>query len=117
LITLGIVALHLVHLGCNLGPKILEMLEEESDWIHQLGNWNPSVQDSNYSTKLPMRPIRKLAGFVHANGMHYNPRTMVEVPEELARITLLADGKSTHFPMLKLQFPSRRSPNLQPTMF
>jgi hypothetical protein len=87
LITLGIVALHLVHLGRNLGPKILEMLEEESGWIRQLGNWNPSMQDSSYSTKLPMRPIQKLAGIVHANGMHYNPRTMVEVPEELARLT------------------------------
>jgi hypothetical protein len=87
LFALGIAALHLVHLGRNLGPKILEMLEEESDSIRQLGNWNPSMQDASYSTKLPMRPIRKLAGFVHANGMHYNPRTMVEVPEELARLT------------------------------
>jgi hypothetical protein len=87
LIALGIVALHLVHLGRNLGPKILEMLEEESNWICQLGNWNPSMQDSSYSMKLPMRPIRKLAGFLHANGMHYDPRTMIEVPEELARLT------------------------------
>jgi hypothetical protein len=87
LLGLGIAAVHLVHLGRNLGPKLLEMLEEESDAIRQLGNWNPSMQDSCYSTKLPMKPIRKLAGFVHANGMHYNPRTMVEVPEELARLT------------------------------
>jgi hypothetical protein len=87
LLGLGIAAIHLVHLGRNLGPKLLEMLEEESDAIRQLGNWNPSMQDSCYSTKLPMRPIRKLAGFVQANGMHYNPRTMVEVPEELARLT------------------------------
>jgi hypothetical protein len=86
LLSLGIAALHLVHLGRNLGPKLLEMLEEESDAIRQLGNWNPSMQDSCYSTKLPMRPIRKLAGFVAANGMHYNPRTQVEVPEELARL-------------------------------
>jgi hypothetical protein len=34
-----------------------------------------------------MRLIRKLAGFVHANGMHYNPRMVVEVPEELVRLT------------------------------
>jgi hypothetical protein len=86
LLSMGIAALHLVHLGRNLGPKLLEMLEEESDAIRQLGNWNPSMQDSCYSTKLPMRPIRKLAGFVAANGMHYNPRTQVEVPEELARL-------------------------------
>jgi hypothetical protein len=63
------------------------MLEEESDAIGQLGNWNSSMQDSCYSTKLPMRPIWKLAGFVHTNGMHYNPCTQVEVPKELARLT------------------------------
>ncbi len=85
--SLGFAAMHVVHLGRNLGTKLLEMLEEESDAIRQLGNWNPSMQDSSYSTKLPMRPIRKLAGFVSANGMHYNPRTQVEVPEELARLT------------------------------
>jgi hypothetical protein len=37
-----------------------------------------------------MRPIWKLAGFVYANGMHYNPRTVVKVPEELARLTPIA---------------------------
>jgi hypothetical protein len=42
LLSLGIAALHLVHLGGNLGPKPLEMLEE-SDAICQLGNWNPSM--------------------------------------------------------------------------
>jgi hypothetical protein len=65
------------------------MLEEESNCIHQLGNWNPSMQDSCYSTKLPMKPIQKLAGFLHANRMHYNPppHTVVEVPEELVRLT------------------------------
>jgi hypothetical protein len=87
LFALGIAAIHLVHLGRNLGPQFLEMLEEESDCIHQLGNWSPSMHDSYYSTKLLMKPIWKLAGFVHANGMHYNPRTVVEVPEELARLT------------------------------
>jgi hypothetical protein len=87
LLSLGIAALHLVLLGRNLGPKLLEMLEEESDAIRQLGNWNPSMQDSSYSAKLPMRPIQKLAGFVSANGMHYNPCTQVEVLEELARLT------------------------------
>jgi hypothetical protein len=76
---LGIAALHLVHLGRNLGAKILEMLEEESRWIQSLGNWNPSMQESSYSTKLPMKPIRKMAGFCEANGMYYNPRTVEEV--------------------------------------
>ena len=84
---LGIPASKLVHLGRNLGAKLLEMLEEEIRLIETLGNWNPSMQSSCYSTKLLMQPIRKLAGFTDANGMYYNPRTMVEVEESLLRLT------------------------------
>ena len=69
LLFLGIAAMHLLHLGRNLGAKILEMLEEENSAIQTMGNWNPSMQSSCYSTKLPMQPIRKLAGFADANGM------------------------------------------------
>jgi hypothetical protein len=87
LLFLGIAAMHLLHLGRNLGAKILEMLEEENSAIQTMGNWNPSMQSSCYSTKLPMQPIRKLAGFTDANGMYYNPRTMVEVEESLLRLT------------------------------
>jgi hypothetical protein len=87
LVFLGIAATKLAHLGRNLGAKILEMLEEENKEIQTMGNWNPSMQSSCYSTKLPMQPIRKLAGFTDANGMYYNPRTMVEVEESLLRLT------------------------------
>jgi hypothetical protein len=48
LLFLGIVALHLLHLGRNLGAKILEMLEEENSAIQTMGNWNPSMQLSCY---------------------------------------------------------------------
>jgi hypothetical protein len=87
LLQLGIAALHLVHLGRNIGAKLLEMLEEESRAIQQLGNWNPSMQESCYSTKLPMAPIRKLAGCTGANGMYYNPRTIEAVDMLLLRLT------------------------------
>jgi hypothetical protein len=63
------------------------MLEEENSAIQTMGNWNPSMQPSCYSTKLPMQPIRKLAGFTDANGMYYNPRTVVEVEESLLQLT------------------------------
>jgi hypothetical protein len=78
LLFLGIAALKLVHLGRNLGAKLLEMLEVESRAIQTMGNWNPSMQDACYSTKLPMVPIRKLAGFTDASGMYYNTRTMIK---------------------------------------
>jgi hypothetical protein len=70
--SLGLAATKLAHLGrktTNLSAKLLEMLEEESAAIQTMGNWNPSMQSSCYSTKLPMQPIRKLAGFTGANGM------------------------------------------------
>jgi hypothetical protein len=87
LLTLGILAYHIVHLGRNLGAKLLEMLEEESEEIRKMGNWNPSIQDASYSTKLPMKPIRNLAGCQKAGGMYYNKRTVVEPPMELLLMT------------------------------
>mgnify|MGYP002784412878 CR=1 FL=1 len=84
---LGIVVTHFAHLGRQLGAKILEMLEVESEEIRRLGNWNPSMQDSCYSTKLPMKPIRRLAGFTTSGGMYYNPRTAVTVPTSLQQAT------------------------------
>jgi hypothetical protein len=87
LLILGILAYHIVHLGRNLGAKLLEMLEEESEEIRKMGNWNPSIQDASYSTKLPMKPIRNLAGCKKAGGMYYNKRTVIEPPFELLQMT------------------------------
>ena len=84
---LVVVVTHYAHLGRQLGAKILEMLEIESEEIRRLGNWNPSIQDSSYSTKLPMKPIRRLAGFTTAGGLYYNPRTALPVPMELQQKT------------------------------
>ena len=84
---LGVVVTHFAHLGRQLGAKILEMLEIESEEIRWLGNWNPSMQDACYSTKLPMKPIRRLAGFTTAGGIYYNQRTVVVVPLSLQQET------------------------------
>jgi hypothetical protein len=84
---LGINAYHIVHLGRNLGAKLLEMLDEESEEIRKMGNWNPSIQDTSYSTKLPMKPIRNLAGCKTHGGIYYNKRTVVEPTQELLQMT------------------------------
>ena len=84
---LGVVVTYFAHLGRQLGAKILEMLEIESEEIRRLGNWNPSMQDACYSTKLPMKPIRRLAGFTTAGGIYYNQRTVVVVPLSLQQET------------------------------
>lgn len=75
---------HTAHLGRVLGPKFLEMNTFTQDDIRILGNWQPTTQESTYSTQLPMTPMRCIAGFKEGNGMHYNPRTQVAVPEELS---------------------------------
>jgi hypothetical protein len=85
--TLGLVSSHLVHIGRVMGSKILEVLEIEGEEIRRLGNWNPSIQEACYSTKLPMVPIRALAGFASGNGIYHNQRTTVEVPEDLQKST------------------------------
>jgi Centromere DNA-binding protein complex CBF3 subunit, domain 2 len=78
---MGLPTKHTGHLGRILGPKKLEMLESDSNDIRVMGNWDPRT--STYSTKLPMKTIRVMAGFSTAGGMHYNPRTHVEVPAVL----------------------------------
>jgi hypothetical protein len=81
------VAMKLVHLG-RVWAKLLEMLEEESIGIQMMGNWNPLMQSSCYSLKLPMQPIHKLVGFTDANSMDLNPRrVVVEVEESLLPLT------------------------------
>ena len=80
---LSIPSKHWVHLGRTMGPKILEMLETESEEIRRLGNWDPKMQEARYSTKLPLPAMRDMAGFTIASGMYYNPRTAVVPPDEL----------------------------------
>ncbi|MGL5936676.1 MAG: hypothetical protein ACRCZI_13765, partial [Cetobacterium sp.] len=73
----------ILHLGRNIGSRILEFLEAEKTEINQMGQWSEGVQDQSYSAKLPMGPIRKLAGFVGKAKVYFNTRTDVEPPEDL----------------------------------
>lgn len=71
-----------LHFGRKHGTIVLEYDELSSDDIKELGNWNPTIQQQRYSTKLPLRPIRSMAGFPPGQ-THYNPRTQVDVPDVL----------------------------------
>lgn len=88
---LGMPRGHLTHLGRNLGAKLLDRDEIPSEEIRRLGNWNPSIQESCYSTKLPMTAIRAIAGFSTGNGIYYNKRTTVDVPLELQKLTPIGE--------------------------
>lgn len=87
---LGIASKHWLHLGRGMGPKLLEISETQREEIRCLGNWDPKIQETTYSSKLPMRAIRNMAGYVMADGMYFNKRTTVEVPMELIRKTPFA---------------------------
>ena len=86
---LGLPACKLLHFGRQQGSKMLAFLEETDEAIRKMGQWNPSVFDNSYSAKLPMGPMRKLAGFHGSQQMYFNTRTSVEVPAVLRRCTPL----------------------------
>ena len=86
---LGLPDLKKLHWGRVQGSKLLEFLEENDEAIRKMGQWNPSVFDNSYSAKLPMGPMRKLAGFHGSNQMYFNTRTTIEVPAVLLRSTSL----------------------------
>jgi Centromere DNA-binding protein complex CBF3 subunit, domain 2 len=71
------------HLGRGTGTKELDGNEVNEQEIRRMGQWNQSVYDQSYSSKLPMTAMRSLAGYTSASGMYYNPRTAVMPPMEL----------------------------------
>jgi Centromere DNA-binding protein complex CBF3 subunit, domain 2 len=75
------------HLGRGAGTKELDGNEVNEQEIRWMGQWNQTVYDQSYSSKLPMAAMRSLAGFTTANGMYYNPRTVVMPSRELLRMT------------------------------
>jgi Centromere DNA-binding protein complex CBF3 subunit, domain 2 len=72
-----------LHLGRNMGSKYLELLEAESSEINRMGQWSEGMQQRCYSAKLPMGPIRKLAGFFGKTKIYFNTRTSVDPPNEV----------------------------------
>jgi len=73
---------HIVHLGRVLGSADLELLENEKDGTLDMGNWASDVHKRSYSIKMPIKSLRRSAGFVLADGMHHNTRTTVEPDPE-----------------------------------
>jgi hypothetical protein len=98
---LGLPDLKKCHWGRVQGSKTLEFLEENDEAIRKMGPWNPSVFDNSYSSKLPMGPMRKLAGYQGSNQMFFNTRTSVEVPAYLKRVTPLGWVYDTYESVMK----------------
>ena len=73
----------LLHLGRNIGTRILELLEEEQTDIDNMGQWSSGTQQHSYSTKLPMAPIHKLARCYGSRCMHFYTQTTIKLDDDL----------------------------------
>ena len=62
-----------------------ELLEIPTPLVKQLGNWNPDTQEDRYSTKLPLKALRVMAGHSSEQGQFFLPRSAVEVPDVLSK--------------------------------
>ena len=88
---LGLPMNKVLHLGRNIGTKYLDIMEVDAAEVKRMGQWNQSIYEKSYSSKLPMAAIRSLAGFDAANGMHFNTRTQVMPPDDLIEMTFLGN--------------------------
>ena len=82
----NIISNHIVHIGRVLGSADLELLENEKSGTLDMGNWAADVHKRCYSIKMPIKSLRRAAGFVLADGMHHNIRTTVEPDPEDAEL-------------------------------
>jgi hypothetical protein len=64
----------------------LELLENEKSGTLDMGNWAADVHKRYYSIKIPIKSLRRAAGFVLADGMHHNIQTTVEPDPEDAEL-------------------------------
>jgi len=87
---LNLTITHLCHLGRNIGAKLLQLLEGPDDETRIMGQWKPSTQDNSYSAKLPIGPIRRLAGFTSTSKQYWLPRCRLIPPDELLQQTPFA---------------------------
>ncbi len=69
---------HVIHIGRVLGSADLELLKNDMSGTLDMGNWASDVHKKAYSIKMPIKSLRRAAGFVLADGMHHNMRTTVE---------------------------------------
>jgi hypothetical protein len=70
---------HVIHIGRVLGSADLELLENEKLGTLDMGNWTSAdIYKKAYSIKMPIKLLRRAAGFVLVDGMLHNMRTTVE---------------------------------------
>jgi hypothetical protein len=68
-----------------MGPLALQLEELEDVITKAMGNWDPSVFDSRYSCKIPMKGLRVAAGFPQEQGHYVASHFVTKPPEELEK--------------------------------
>lgn len=71
--SLKIFTRHYGHFGRVSAPALLELEEISHELIRILGNWDATIQEERYSSKIPVQALRVMAGF-GASEKHFNPR-------------------------------------------
>lgn len=74
---------HFIHIGRCLGEG--ELNEVDADVMRQLGNWNIDTYQHVYSSKLPLKGLRAMAGFPQQKGRYWLPRAGVMPSSELQK--------------------------------
>ena len=83
LVTLRLPTTKILHLGRNAGTKQMDCDKVDEGEVQKMGQWNQSIYDQSYSSKLPMMAIRSLAGYPKESASYCNARTTVFPSEQL----------------------------------
>jgi hypothetical protein len=70
---LQIISNHTGHWGRVAAPAALEQEELDHSLIRILGNWDPTTQEQRYSSRIPTKALRVMAGYKEKEP-HLNPR-------------------------------------------
>jgi len=74
-----------LHFGRSVGSKYAEKVELDASQIKTLGNWSVDCHEDRYSTKIPLKQLRAMAGFRQEKGGYILPRAEIEPCKELQK--------------------------------
>ena len=66
----------------------MELQKIEPHYIKNNGNWKPDTQYKCYLYKMPIKILKAMSGASENHRVHYNPRTVPKLPEELQGLIL-----------------------------
>ena len=77
------------HFGRAVGAALADIRELDGYHIDDVGNWNMTTRRKDYSSQLPMKGMRVMAGHPEEKGCYFIPRNGCRPSEELEEVTSL----------------------------